>query len=156
MLDANILIAGSVWPRWPHEILEHAERRDFKLILSPFIIEQARRPINRRFVSGRSRFERFLRHARYELAAEVSEQDVKNHRDLVRDMTDVPVALAAINARADYLVSEDKDLTVRDDTTTELRRNVTVLLSGTFLREVMGWSSDQLEAIRHRTWHDLN
>jgi len=67
----------------------------------------------------------------------------------------VAVALAAIVAKADYLVSEDKDLTVQDETTAELRRHVKVMLSGTFLREVMGWTSEQLEAIRHRKWSDI-
>ncbi len=52
-------------------------------------------------------------------------------------------------------MSEDKDLTVRDETTAELRRHLKVLLSGTFLREVMGWTSEELESIRHRKWDDL-
>jgi predicted nucleic acid-binding protein len=73
----------------------------------------------------------------------------------VRDPTDIPIALAAINAEVDYLVSEDKDLTAQDDTTAELRKHLTVYLSGTFLREVMGWSSEELEAIRGRSWADL-
>jgi predicted nucleic acid-binding protein len=34
MVDANILIAGSVWPRWPYEVLQHALRGDFGLVLS--------------------------------------------------------------------------------------------------------------------------
>ena len=29
MVDANILIAGSVWPRWPFKVLQHAIRGDF-------------------------------------------------------------------------------------------------------------------------------
>ena len=70
-------------------------------------------------------------------------------------MSDVAIALAAIAAKVDYLVSEDKDLTVQDATTAELRRHLKVRLSGTFLREVMGWTSEKLEGIRHRTWDDL-
>ena len=42
MLDANILIAGSVWPRWPYEVLQHALRGDFRLVLSEYVIQQAR------------------------------------------------------------------------------------------------------------------
>lgn len=80
-VDANILVAGSVWPRWPY--------------------------------------------------------------------------LAAIEAGADCLVSEDKDLTVRDESTAELRRLLPVYLSGTFLREMMGWSTEQLERVRGRTWQNL-
>jgi len=144
MIDANILIAGSVWPRWPYEVLEHAQRGDFKLVLSSFIIEQARRHINRRFASGRARFERFLAVARYELIAELPVEELKGFFGLTRDPTDVPIAAAAIRAGASYLISEDKDLTTHDDSTTRLRQQVAVLLSGTFLREVMGWSSDQL------------
>ena len=73
----------------------------------------------------------------------------------MRDITDVPVALAAIEAGVDCLVSEDKDLTVRDETTVELRRRVPIYLSGTFLREMMGWSTEQLEAVRGRKWTDF-
>jgi len=48
-----------------------------------------------------------------------------------------------------------KDLTVQDETTVELRRHVKVMVSGTFLRQVMGWTSEQLEAIRYRKWSDM-
>lgn len=41
------------------------------------------------------------------------------------------------------------------ETTAELRKHVKVVVSGTFLRKAMGWESEQLEAIRHRTWSDL-
>ena len=70
-------------------------------------------------------------------------------------MSDVPVALAAIAAGVDYVVSEDKDLTAKAETTAELRRDLKVLLSGTFLREVMGWTSEELEAVRYRKWNEL-
>ena len=65
------------------------------------------------------------------------------------------VALAAIVAKADYLISEDKDFTVQDESTAELRKQIKVILSGTFLREVMGWTSEELEAIRHRRWSEI-
>ncbi len=70
-------------------------------------------------------------------------------------MSDVPIALAAINAQVDYLVSEDKDLTVQDESTSELRQRLKVMLSGTFLRQVMAWTSEELELIRHRKWSDM-
>ena len=78
------------------------------------------------------------------------------NQKLVRDLTDVAVALAAISAKVDYLISEDKDFTVQDESTAEIRKHVKVMLSGTFLREVMGWTSDELDAIRHRKWSDIS
>jgi hypothetical protein len=41
------------------------------------------------------------------------------------------------------------------DATTQLHEQLQVLLSGTFLRQVMGWTSGELEEIRHREWSDL-
>jgi predicted nucleic acid-binding protein len=89
------------------------------------------------------------------LVSDPTEEDVKANRHLVRDLDDVAVALAAIVAKADYLVSEDKDLTVQDDSTVDLRKQIRVVVSGTFLREAMGWTGEQLEAIRHRKWSDI-
>ncbi len=81
--------------------------------------------------------------------------EVAANKNLVRDYSDIPVALSAIKAKVDYIVSEDKDLSAHDETTAELRKHVKVLISGTFLRVVMAWTGDQLEAIRHRKWNDL-
>lgn len=155
MVDANILIAGSVWPRWPYEVLQHALRGNFRLVLSEYIVRQASLHVQRRFPAHSERFGAFLLNCPYERAAEPTREQVAQHGNLVRDPSDVPVALAAINAGVDCLVSEDKDLTVRDETTMQLRQSLQVMISGTFLREVMGWSSQELENIRHRTWHEL-
>ena len=70
-------------------------------------------------------------------------------------MKDIPVALAAIQAQVDYLVSTDRDFTDVDDTTMELRKHLTPIKVGTFLRDVMGWTSQSLSAIERRRWSDL-
>ena len=155
MVDANVLFAGSLWPRWPYAVLQHGIQGDFQLVLTPFVIEQVRRTVATRFASEIGRFEEFLSQLDFEEAPDPSTAEVEQHQDLVRDPTDVPVALAAINARVDYLVSEDKDLTSSDETTAKLRERLKVLLTGTFLRQVMEWTSEDLEQVRGRTWHDL-
>lgn len=154
-LDANVLLAGIVSPRWPWEILRHALRGDFRLVLSPYVIRQARRRIAQRFPEFLEEFDEFLFRCPYELVPDPTPEEVQAHIRLVRDETDVPVALAAIQAGADYLVSEDKDLSANDETTAELRRRVRVLIAGAFLREVMGWSPEELEAVRQRTWEEM-
>jgi len=154
-LDANILLAGNAFPRWPYEVLEHATDGDFHVILSPLVIEQAPEHLQKRFPEHVSRFERFIQETEYELAPNPSLEEIEASTTLIRDLSDVAIALAAINAKANYLVSEDKDFTVQDETTVELHRRMKVMLSGTFLREVMGWTSEELEAIRHRKWSDM-
>ncbi len=155
MVDANILIAGSVWPRWPHEVLRHAIAADFRLVLSPYVIAQAQRRLGISFPDNAWRLNHILELTGYEEAKNPAKRQVEESSGLVRYPTDLPIALAAINAKVDHLVSEDKDFTAQDETTAELRTRLSVLLSGTFLREVMGWSSGRLEAVRGRTWADL-
>lgn len=56
----------------------------------------------------------------------------------------------------DYLVTNDKDLTAEDETTAALREKIRPITVGRFLREVMGWESEELERIRRRDWSDLS
>ena len=139
MVDANILIAGSAWPRWPYEVLQHAWAGDFELVLCPLIIDSARHRLGEDFQDHLSRFDEFLATCDYEEVANPPREQVRRNQDLVRAPADVPIALAAMNAGVNYLVSEDKHLTSRDETTAKLRQRIQPLISGTFLREVMGW-----------------
>lgn len=156
MTDTTVLLAGIIWPRWPYEVLQHALRGgDFQLVLSPTVIEEALRTFNKKFPAYTQRFEALLEVGTYEEVPDPSAEEVLANQDLMRDMTDIPIALAAIKAQVDCLVSEDKDFTARDRSTDKLHKQLHVLLSGAFLRQVMGWTSEELEAIRHRDWSDL-
>ena len=156
MVDATILIAGSGWPRWPREVLLAGLRGEFHLVLCPYVIRQVHRKLRQRFPPEcLERFEEFLSEKAYELVPDPTPEHVSENKDLVRDGSDIPIALAAINAGVDYLVSEDKDFTSHNHTTAQLHEKLKALLSGTFLREVMGWSTEDLESVRGRNWADL-
>ena len=155
MVDTTVLIAGSGWPRWPHEVLLAGLRGEFQLVLCPYALEQAHRKLRERFPEHLKRFEESLSQAHLEIVADPSAAELEQHKGLIRDETDVPIVLAAINAGVDYLISEDKDLTAQDATTAELRQHLRILLPGIFLREVMGWSGDQLERLRGGAWKDV-
>jgi len=154
-LDATVLFAGSGWPRWPREVLLAGLRGDIQLVLSIFVIEQARRNLKKKFPQHLPRFEEFIAQAPFEIVPEATPEEVASNKGLVRDESDIPVVLPYIKASVDCLVSEDKDLTAQDGTTEKLRQKLTILLSGTFLREVLGWTSEELEALRGRDWSDL-
>jgi predicted nucleic acid-binding protein len=155
LADANVLFAGIAFPRWPREVLRHAAAGDFQLVLCPLVIKQARRNLQKRFPEYVDSFEEFLQTVDYELVLDPTPEETEANKHLIRDLSDVAIALAAISAGVDYVISADKDFTVQDESTAELRRHVTIMLSGTFLREVMGWTSEQLESIRHRKWSDI-
>lgn len=154
-LDANILIRGITLPRFPYEVLRHAAQGHFIPVFSPTVLDSARQYISELFSDHKETLEVLLSLLEYELVSDPSIQEIEAHSNLVRDAKDIPVALAAIQAKVDYLVSTDTDLTDVNETTSELRQLVTPLRVGSFLREVMGWSSKDLEVIERRQWSYL-
>ena len=156
MVDTNLLVAGMGWPRFPYEVLQHAVSGDYQLVLSSWIIQEARAAIAKVVPARKQAFEDFLSASEYEKVPSPTETAVQSNLDLVRDPKDVPVALAAINAQVDFLITQDKDFTDQDKTTEKLHQRLNIILPGTFLREHMGWTSEELEAIRHRNWDDLS
>jgi predicted nucleic acid-binding protein len=155
MVDANILILASVWARFPYEVLQHAVKGDFQIVLCPYIITEARRYMTTLFSNSLWRFEETLTDIKYEMVDDPSEDQVKANSRLVRDAADIPIALAAINAGVNFFISRDNDFTDQHESTRELHEKLNIILPGTFLREYMGWTSEELEAIRERTWDDL-
>lgn len=154
-LDSNVFISGLAFPRWPYEILKYGETQRIKIVLCSLVIEEVRIRISKTFPDYLDRVDHFISAGKYKIAPNPSKTEIEKHYNLVRDKKDIPIALAAIKTKVDYLVSSDKDLTAQDKTTEELRKYLQPLLPGTFLKEVMGWTSKDLEAIRHRKWQDL-
>lgn len=151
LADATVLFAGIGWPRWSYEVLRHAAQDDFQLVLIPLVVDQARRNLQEKLPAFVDSFDTWLSHVSCEFAPDPKPEAVVAHLDLVRDVEDVPVAVAALAAQVDYLVSEDKDFT-EEAATQELRKHLIIMRPVIFLREVMGWSSKDLEEIRRRDW----
>jgi putative PIN family toxin of toxin-antitoxin system len=154
-VDANILIRGLTLPRFPYEVLRAGTLGKIHLITSTTTLARAHHYIETKFTAHVERLERFLTTGIIEVIDDPPDAEVQAHMDLVRDEDDVSVALAAIKARAQYLVSTDPDLTVVDKTTEKLRRQVTPIRPGDFLKGLLGWTSKELSRIEKRTWQEL-
>ncbi len=101
-LDATVLIkAASLLPRLPLEIMRLAWHGEVQVVLSPQVLTDARVHVRRKFPAQESFFERGLERLGYELIEDPSAQRVQEHAGLCRDASDVPVALAAIDAGVD-------------------------------------------------------
>jgi len=81
---------------------------------------------------------------------------VRLHGDLVRSDKGVPIALALLIGDVDIFVTSDRDFTDPSWTAERFRKRVRVMLPAVFLRDVLGWSSEALEAIRDCGWEDLD
>ncbi len=152
-LDANILIAGTRLPRWPYEVIRAALRGAFALALPEQVVTEARRHLGH--PAQLAALEAFLTGSAYEELAMPPAELVRQNLDLVRSEKDVPIALALLNGGVEVFVSNDRDFTDPDATAERFGKRVRVMLPAVFLRDVLGWSSEALEAIRDRTWEEM-
>jgi len=137
-IDANVLITGIVWPRWQYEILQHALRDEFILILSPVVIAEAHNRIVTTFPEFVHDFEFLLAHLDYESAPVPTREEVAANHILVRQINDVPVALSILWAKVDYFVTYDRDFTDTGETTRAVREAIPgIVLPPVFLRDVL-------------------
>ena len=109
MVDTTILLSGLMWPRWPFEVLQAALKGEFRLVLLPYVINEARRKFRDDFPSFATEFEEFIQACPHEETANPSKRQLQEDPHISRDIEDTPIALGAIKAQADCLVSEDKD-----------------------------------------------
>ncbi len=152
-LDANVLIAGIRLPRWPHEVMRAALAGYFDLALPEQIVAEARRHLEH--PAQAEVLDVFLASSGYEELPLPPPDIVRQHSDLVRSEKDVPIALALLAGDVDIFVTNDRDFTDPDATAQRFRDRVRVMLPAVFLREVLGWRAEDLEAIRNRTWQDI-
>ena len=157
MVDANVLVAGIAWPRFPYEVLHHATQGDFRLVLSPGVIEEARYTLAKipPTAMNLGDFEAFLNNTEIEYIPAPTKEEVAAHAGLIRDPKDIHVALAAIAAKVDFLVTQDADFIAEDESTREVQQRIAIYTPGRFLRVYLGHSSEELEIIRKRTWIDI-
>ena len=125
---------------------------DFRLVLSRYILAQARRKFGELFPAYVEEFEELLASLHFEEAEDPKPEEVRDNLNLMRDYTDIPAALAAINARVDYFVTDDKDFTAPNQ---PIHDKLHILQSGTFLNEVLGLTHEELDRVKRRTWMDV-
>jgi predicted nucleic acid-binding protein len=138
LLDANLLIGAFLRPGASRQVMEWAREGRVTLVLSPYVIAEARRMISRAFRHRLAEFDDWIAATPHELARDPAPEVVAAHRGLVEDPADVPVALAAIYVEVDYLLSSDRHLIADDESTRELRYHVKTMTPSRFVREVMG------------------
>jgi len=136
-IDANVLFSGINWEGVPSQILARALVGDLRLVLVEYVIGEARTRIAEKIPHASAKYEQFLAVCNYEVLPDPTDQEVQANLDLVyRDPFDVPIALAAIKARVDVLVSGDDDF--QDEGNTRLHQALVVMTPRQFFDQVLG------------------
>ena len=152
-LDANVLIAGVRLPRWPYEVLRAALNGYFELVLPAQVIEEARRHLP--LPPQAAALTAFLEGSQPEIRPMPALDEVRAQLTLVRSVKDIPIAISLLNGEVDIFVTNDRDFSDPVATEPRFHQHVRVMLPAVFLRQVVGWSPEALEAIRNRRWDDL-
>lgn len=157
LADSNIYVAGMLFPRSFYETLQLAAKGDIRLIICPYIIDETTANLHK-WLPDKSYMERF---AEFMLAIEPewienpSADQLKNYQKLVASAKDLPIAVAAINAKVKYLITNDKVFHQTATIDYLKTKGIRVFTAQQFLQKIMGWQEHELKTIQKREWQDL-
>jgi hypothetical protein len=118
VLDTNVLLSALIRPCGPPgRILDRLTDGAFELVLSPRLVDELRRASRYRHVRKYVRLsdqELEVRLAQIETVADPVE-GTRTVRRAVRDPHDLMFLAAAVEGRADYIVTGDEDLLALDE-----------------------------------------
>ena len=135
-LDANVLVAGSGSPGGGSgAILRLLEFNipNFQGVVSQQVLVEAERNIKRKLPRGMKRYQQIVANIRLEVQADPSREDILRCAELISSK-DAPILAAAINTRADLLITLD----TRHFMTDQLKAaslSMNIVTPGEFLRD---------------------
>ena len=109
LIDTNILISSILWSGTPYQAYIKAVSYPNKGIICTQNVDELRRIFNRKFPAKISLMERFLSLALESIElVQVPDSEVEQEIS-VRDIYDRPIMRAAVHAKADIILTGDKD-----------------------------------------------
>ena len=112
LFDTNVLVAAFVTEGVCAKLLGRARRKQFDLVLSPFIPEEFTNVLSRKFSAPKEQISAAC-NLISEAARTVSHTSVMS--GICRDHDDDQILSSALAAKADYLVTGDNDLLELDE-----------------------------------------
>lgn len=109
-IDTNTLLSGLIFPRGnEYKILRLVYQRKIELMLSEYVIEEARRIFDKKFQASRIKLKKFLTVVPYKSIRIPAKEEIDKHKGSIRDEKDLPILVSAIYAQPDYFISGDRD-----------------------------------------------
>ncbi len=108
-LDSSALIAGVISETGAaHALLQLGESEDILLTVSEMVIVESERSIAKKSPRSLNDLRTLIKTARLRIVADPSKKEVDSKLYLIEDATDVPILLAAMKAKVDYLASHNR------------------------------------------------
>ena len=107
-LDSSALIAGIISETGAaHVLLQLGETEDIALTISEVVLNETTRSIGRKRPENLEVAEKVIQKSRISVLQDPSYEEIQANLYLIDDPDDVPILLAAIKAKADYLATHD-------------------------------------------------
>ena len=110
MVDANVLLSALIFNS-PNiaRVIGHASSQGNTLVLSTYVLNEARRVVTNKWPSRISSLDSLIRSMQYELVLTPSENEIEWGLFDIRDPKDYPVLYSAVFADVDIFVTGDHD-----------------------------------------------
>jgi predicted nucleic acid-binding protein len=107
-LDSSALIAGIFSENGAaHVLLQLGETEDIRLTISEVVLNETKRSISRKSHENLEDVQKEIQKSRIRILQDPSYEEILANLYLMDDPDDVPILLAAMNAKVDYLATHD-------------------------------------------------
>ncbi len=139
-LDSSALIAGAISESGAaHVLLNLGESRDIVLTVSELVILESERSIARKSPRNLDDLRKLIKATNLRIVQNPSKEEVEANLYLISDPNDVPILLAAMKAKVDYLATHNRKHFLDDPKVSE-RSGLRIGTPG----DVLAWLRDNL------------
>jgi predicted nucleic acid-binding protein len=119
-LDSSALIAGIISETGAaHVLLQLGETEDIALTISEVVLNETKRSIGRKSPENWENVQKEIQKSGIKVLRDPSYEEIQANLYLMDDPDDVPILLAAIKAKVDYLATHDHKHFLDDPKVTE-------------------------------------
>lgn len=141
-LDSSALIAGVISENGAaHVLLQLGETEDVSLTISELVFNETTRSIGRKSPENLENVGKEIEKARIVILQDPSYEEIQANLYLMDDPDDVPILLAAVKARVDYLATHDHKHFLNDPNVAE-RAGLKIGTPG----DVLAWIRENLSS----------
>ncbi len=108
-LDSSALIAGAISETGAaHVLLQLGESEDILLTISEMVVVESERSIAKKSPRNLNDLRNLIKTANLRIVGNPSDEEVEANIYLISDPNDVPILLAAMKAKVDYLATHNR------------------------------------------------
>ena len=141
-LDSSALIAGAISETGAaHVLLQIGESEDILLTVSEMVIVESERSVAKKSPPNLNDLRKLIKTAKLRIVNDPSRKEVEANLDLIEDPNDVPILLAAMKAKVDYLATHNRRHFLDDPKVAE-RAGIRIGTPG----DVLAWIRENLSS----------